>query len=101
MSSERKVTVVMTASGRAKEHPAGADLREVLNAVYCEHMTAGSGWDRPTKLFVAGECVVADGLADIAWDYGKFQRQKEDEVEAALDEWVEQRFGRKAEGEAV
>ena len=90
--NEKKPAVVMTASGRVKEFPAGTDIREILEAVYSEHQSAGSGWDRPSKLFMGGECILTTGLADIAWEYGKFQRAKEDEVDAALEGWIEQRF---------
>jgi hypothetical protein len=98
--SERKPTFVMTATGRAKEHPPGTDIREVLEAVYNEHQRAGSDWDRPEKLFIGGECIVPAGLTDIAWEYGKFQQAKEHEVDVALEEWIKQRFERKP-GEAA
>lgn len=97
--TEKKVPVVITASGRVKEYPAGADIQEVLESVYHDHQTAGSGWDRPTKLFIGGECVVESGLADVAWEFGKFREKKDDEVWTALTDWIEQRFGRKAVGE--
>lgn len=93
--TERKPTVVMKATGRVKEYPPGTDMREILEDTYNEHQRAGGDWDRPVKLFVGGECIIDAGLADIAWEYGKFARAKDDEVEAALEEWIEQRFGRK------
>jgi hypothetical protein len=93
--TERKPAVVMTTSGRVKEYANGADEREILNDIYHNHQTAGSGWDRPERLFVGGECVVASGLTDMAWEYGKFQRAKEEELDAALDDWIERRFRRK------
>ena len=91
--SERKPAVVMTALGRAKDHPAGADIREILESIYCEHQHAGIDWDRPEKLFIGGELVVASGLADIAWEYNKFQRAKEEELDAELSEWIRRKFG--------
>ncbi|QEL19298.1 hypothetical protein [Limnoglobus roseus] len=91
--TEKKPAVVMTASGRVKEHPFGADIREILDAIFNEHQRAGSDWDRPTKLFIGGDCIVASGLCDIAWEYGRFSQKKMDEMDEALDGWIAQRFG--------
>ncbi|HZZ82027.1 MAG TPA: hypothetical protein VFE62_26240 [Gemmataceae bacterium] len=90
--TEKKPAVIMTASGRVKEFGAGTDIREILETVSNEQQTAGSNWDRPTKLFIGGECVVDKGLTDIAWDYGKFWRAKEDELYEALDQWIQRGF---------
>jgi hypothetical protein len=99
--SEKKPVVVMTATGRAKEFAAGSTIREVLESIRGEYMRAGSGWDRPTRLFIGGECVVSDKLADIAWDYGEFYDKKCDEMDAALDAWIKQRVGGQPESEAA
>lgn len=90
-----KVFVVMTASGKVKEYMGIDTIREVLESVYNEHMTAGSNWDRPDRLFIDGKCVVEKDVTGVAWDYGKFWREQEDELEAALDGWVQARFSRK------
>lgn len=91
--SEKKPVVVMTTSGRAKEHPPGTTIQEVLAAIYREYLPPGSDWDRPAKLFIGGECIVSSELADIAFEYGCFQEEKYEELDAAMEEWVQKRFG--------
>lgn len=95
MINQKKPTVVMTVSGNAKNYINGSDIREILDEVYNEYQHAGQDWDRPDRLFIGGKLIVDKRLADIALEYGKFYRQKDDEVEAALDEWIEQRFHQK------
>ena len=96
MSKEKPIPVTMTATGRVKEYSAGTDIQAVLESVYAEHQSAGSNWDRPEQLFIGGKCVVPTGLTDLAWEYGKFLRQKGDELDAALGDWVDQHFNRRA-----
>ena len=86
---DSKVYVVMTSSGCVKQYGAVDTIQEVLEEVYQEFTRAGSNWDRPTKLFIDGKCVIESGLADIAWDYGKFREAKDDEAFAACEAWGE------------
>ena len=99
--TENKVSVTMTATGRVMQYPPGTNIREILEEIHQMHQRAGSDWDRPTKLFVAGECIVAAKLTDIAWEYGEYRRRQEDMVEGLLDEWVSKRFGGGPESEAA
>lgn len=72
MSGVEPIYVVINRSGRVwNGRPGVMTWFSILDAIHVEFMSAGGEWDRPDKLLVNGEMVVASGLADIAWEYGE------------------------------
>jgi len=58
----------------------------VLSSVAHEYGSAGGNWDRPNMLLLNGKVVVAEGLADIAWEYGQRSRKLHDELNKKLND---------------
>lgn len=85
MSESQNNYVVLTASGRVWSTRASPAYHSILDAIYVEYMSAGGNWDRPDILIHNGKVVVAKGLANIAWDYGKAFIQARMEAAAQIN----------------
>lgn len=82
------VFVVVKASGVAKTYTVGTHYFSILRDISEEYGSAGGGWDRPVMLLMDGKVVVEKGLADVAWDYGKFAR----EARKAAEDHIREKF---------
>ena len=78
MAKGENYTVVRL-SGRT-EYFADADYFGVLSNISHEYGSAGANWDRPNMLLLNDKVVVAEGIADIAWNYGQRNRELHDEI---------------------
>mgnify|MGYP001171448099 FL=1 len=74
---------VIKMSGRTEFFPDG-NYFSILSNISHEYGTAGVNWDRPNMLLLDGKVVVGEGLADIAWDYGKRNRELHEALKDAL-----------------
>lgn len=74
---------VIRQSGRTEFFSDG-DYFSILSSVAHEYGSAGGNWDRPNMLLLNGKVVVPEGLADIAWKYGRRNRELHDELHAKI-----------------
>ncbi|EQA97250.1 hypothetical protein [Sphingobium sp. HDIP04] len=76
--------VIVTRSGRAENCKDGSTYWSILSDVYARYQSAGGNWDRPNMLLLNGKIVIASGLADKAWDYGRAKFERTAQTVAAL-----------------
>jgi hypothetical protein len=84
---------IIRQSGRSENVRDGHTYWDVLSTIYNEFQGAGGNWDRPKMLLLNAEVVVADGLANAAWEYGKHlydarAKAVTDTQEAHKPEWL-------------
>lgn len=88
--TEKKAVYIVTMKGRAIPKPDGSTPHEILHEIACQFNNEGSQWDRPSSLWIDGKCVIKSGLADLAWNFGRFCRKAEDDLDRAIDDWINQ-----------
>lgn len=84
---------VIRESGRSEYYP-DTEYFSVISNIAHEYMTAGRNWDRPNILLMNGRIVVPEGIAGVAWEYHRRNRQLHDELRETLrkefaPDWLE------------
>lgn len=84
---------IIRSSGRSENVKDNKSYWDVLSDVYNEYQGAGGNWDRPKMLLLNAEVVIAEGLASLAWEYGKHLHEARakavaDTQEAHKPEWL-------------
>lgn len=84
MSKGQNWTIIKE-SGRTEFVPDG-DYYSILSSVGRDCMSAGGNWDRPNMLLLNGKIVIADGLADIGYEYAKCTQELHAEIARKIRE---------------
>jgi hypothetical protein len=76
--------VIVTRAGRAINCTDGHCYWKILEEIYQEYQCAGVNWDMPNMLLLDGKVVVASGLDDLAWNYGRAKSERVQKTVAQL-----------------
>lgn len=75
MAKSDPIYVVLTISGKVWPQKVDVGYFGILDAVFNELQSAGGSWDAPWRLLCDGEMVVSERLSDLAYAFGKADRE--------------------------